>query len=136
MLIRTPSPWLRKVGDDRASSVDLAHQVRLDHGAEDVARRLLEAAVGDHPGRVDPDVDPSEPLSRPGGQGDHGELVANIGRYADRLGAQLRALAGGDREISLAPRGEDQTRAAAREGDRGGSSDSTRSARDHHDGSG
>jgi hypothetical protein len=95
--------------------VDLAEEVRLEDCAEDLARDLLEAPVGDHAGAVDPHVEGAEALDRRTRERLDGGLVAHVGRHRDRGGAHALDLLGQRRQRTRRARCEDEPRALPRE---------------------
>jgi hypothetical protein len=116
-----------------AGSMHLSEQVRLDDGSEDVGGYVFEAPVDDYPGAVDPDVQPTEAIDRAPGQLGYLCFLTDVGRKPQGFGPARVAFVRDLLERWLRARGERQSRAASREGQRGGTSDSARGAGDHHD---
>ena len=126
-----PGPLAAEVGERRARSVHMAEEVRFHHCPENVRGYVLEAAVGDHSGAVDPDVEPAKALRRSSGELGDLAFVADVCRQPQHLGPEQVALPRDLLERRAGASGERQARAAAGERERGGTSDPARGAGDH-----
>jgi len=121
-----------KVPQGRAGTVDLSHQVGLDHLPEHVRRDLEELAVGDHPGAVDPDVDAAEARDRGGRERLDGSFVGDVQRFGVDRGSGRLALPRDIEERLGGAATEGEGAAATGNPQRRGAPDPARGAGDHH----